>query len=377
MTTPLAARLAALAASSGPSGPSAPSGPDDPDGPPPAPPAPETPADRPGTPTDHTHTRTPTHPPADHPQALPQVLADRPDGTVVRSGRTVAKAHAPDADPQDLAARLRIAAHPLLHGILLPPLPLTAPGGFLLLADDGRALTRWPYGSPVAPDDPDAAPWEDAARLLARLHRVDPRQLPGPVPPMRGPAKAARALTRLRGALANGPSEAVPRPLRAAAAAVEQAWYGLPPWARDEVPPPRAASLCHGDLHLGQLVRHPATDGRWLLIDVDDLGLGDAAWDLARPAAWFATGLLAPDIWTRFLTAYRAAGGPALPPHGDPWPELEVPARALTVQTAALAVAKAVTGERALDEAATAVIDACARMASMPQQLAPGGPVVR
>ncbi|GAB7034654.1 phosphotransferase [Streptomyces sp. NPDC021749] len=363
MTTPLAARLAALAASSAP------------DRTPPAPPAPEALTNHPET-SAH-HPRTPTEPLPAPAADRPQVLADRPDGTVVRSGGTVAKAHAPDADPHDLAARLRIAAHPLLHGILLPPLPLTAPGGFLTLTDDGRALTRWPYGTPVAPDDPDAAPWEDAARLLARLHSVDPRQLPGPVPPMRGPAKAVRALARLRTAVEDAPWEAVPGPLRAAAAAVERAWYGLPPWARGEASPPRAASLCHGDLHLGQLVRHPATGGRWLLIDVDDLGLGDGAWDLARPAAWFATGLLAPDIWTRFLTAYRAAGGPALRPDGDPWPELEVPARALTVQTAALAVAKAVTGERALDEATTAVIDACARMVSLPQQLASDGPVVR
>ncbi|MDT0458437.1 aminoglycoside phosphotransferase family protein, partial [Streptomyces sp. DSM 41527] len=36
----------------------------------------------------------------------PEVLADRPDGTVVRSGPTVAKAHAPDGDPHDLATRL-------------------------------------------------------------------------------------------------------------------------------------------------------------------------------------------------------------------------------------------------------------------------------
>ncbi|WP_158101214.1 phosphotransferase family protein, partial [Streptomyces angustmyceticus] len=167
---------------------------------------------------------------------------------------------------------------------------------------------------PVPPDDPDAVPWEDAARLLSRLHAVDPRQLPGPVPPMRGPAKAARALARLRAALApaGGPPSA-PRPgtgpLPAAAAAVERAWALLPLWARDAAPPPHTATLCHGDLHLGQLVRHPAAGGPWLLIDIDDLGTGCAAWDLARPAAWFATGLLAPDLWTRFLAAYRAAGG--------------------------------------------------------------------
>ncbi|WP_431047387.1 phosphotransferase [Streptomyces sp. P1-3] len=318
------------------------------------------------------------------------VLADRPDGTVVRCGPVVAKAHAPAAapdDPADLAARLRLAADPRAAGILLPP--LTPEPGIL---PGGRPMTLWPYGAPVCPDRPEAAPWEEAGALLARLHTLPYGDLP--LPPARGPAKAARAVARLIGSAARD---------TAAAEAVLRAWEGLPPWARAEAPVPvaraEASSLsgggrapapsgraeppgpathaeapgpggravCHGDLHLGQLVRHPAPDGPWLLIDIDDLGLGDPAWDLARPAAWYATGLLAPGDWTRFLAAYRAAGGPAGGFGDDPWPVLDVPARALTVQSAATALAKAAAARAGLDEAAEAMVDACARIAGLPR----------
>ncbi|WP_124266482.1 phosphotransferase [Streptomyces sp. ADI98-10] len=305
-----------------------------------------------------------------------QVLADRPDGTVVRSGAIVAKAHAADTDREALAARIALADAPQLTGILLPPLTapgqsLTAPehqessgtprrtGPYELPAPASRPVTLWPFGAPVDPFDPGAAPWAEAAALLARLHRTEP---PFRLPPMRGPVKAARAVARMRAAL---PGEPAVLPVLAG-------WRALPGWARGAAPAPvqRAGFLCHGDLHLGQLVRHPAPDGPWLLIDVDDAGTGDPAWDLARPAAWYAAGLLAPEDWSAFLDAYRSAGGPAVPAAGDPWPELDVPARALTVQTAALALAKCAAEQRDPDEHEQLMIESCARIATLPPELA-------
>ncbi|MDN3022337.1 aminoglycoside phosphotransferase family protein [Streptomyces sp. S.PB5] len=293
------------------------------------------------------------------------VLTDRPDATVVRHADTVAKAHAPHTHPAELTSRLTTASK--IPDVLLPPLTPTP------VDLHGRLVTFWPYGTPVDPENPDAAPWEEAATLLAHLHRTP---APPGTPPMRGPAKAAQAIKRLRAT-----TTAASEPLRATTTPatdplaplirpVLKAWSTLPAWARAETPMPDTTTLCHGDLHLGQLVRHPAPDGPWRLIDVDDIGHGVPAWDLARPAAWFACGLLPPDEWTRFLDAYRAADGPAVPPTGDPWPALDVPARALTVQTAARAVTKAVAADRPLDEVEQALVDACARMGSAPSELA-------
>ncbi|WP_307619629.1 phosphotransferase [Streptomyces sp. V3I7] len=294
-------------------------------------------------------------------------LADRPDATVVRHADTVAKAHAPGTDPAELTARLTVAAR--LPDVLLPPLD-TAPARL-----HGRLATFWPYGTPVNPDTPDAAPWEASGDLLARLHRTPVTRLLGEepqtecpaLPAMRGPVKAALALARLRAALRS----AAPGAARAAAP-VLRAWQDLPAWARADAPMPDAATLCHGDLHLGQFVRHPAPDGPWHLIDVDDLGTGVPAWDLARPAAWYACGLLPPDEWARFLDAYRAAGGPAVPAAGDPWPALDVPARALTAQAAARTLTKALAADRPLDEVEQCLVDACDRMARAAPELADG-----
>jgi Ser/Thr protein kinase RdoA (MazF antagonist) len=232
--------------------------------------------------------------------ARAQALTTGSGATIVVDGGVVAKLHRPGTDPQALTRRLRVAAR---SGCLLSPMSAEPePVG-------ERWRTRWPRVDVVAPD-PEAVPWEAAGRLLARLHREPKGDFA-----LRhgGPDRLARALARL----GDGPD----------AVTIRRAAAGLPTAAAAD----RPITLVHGDFHLGQLGRHRGT---WVLIDVDDLGVGDPAADLARPAGFWAAGLLPDADWHRFVDGYRAAHGPALPP-GDPWPVLEPFARAAVVAAAA------------------------------------------
>lgn len=286
---------------------------------------------------------------AGRPGESARVLAERSEAVVVRVADVVLKAHCVDTDPDLLATRIRIASGTGLDGVLLRPVP--QPDGVPVGRVRDRVVTAWPAGEPVDPDDPDAAPWYEAGRMLARLHRT------GPVdagPASGAPSRVARAV-----ALLQRDADAHP-----AAAAVRDALATLPPWTLDAAPPPpgRPRTLCHGDWHLGQLVRLPGAG--WRLLDVDDLGYDDPAWDLARPAAWYATGLMPPVAWREFLDSYRGHGGPAVPRHGDPWPALDAVARALVVQMAARTVTAAVRRDEALDDGAQALLETCLAIAA-------------
>ncbi|WP_326821888.1 phosphotransferase family protein [Streptosporangium sp. NBC_01756] len=262
-----------------------------------------------------------------------EVLPTRPDVIIVRAGSVVVKAHAPGAEEAPLVERMRAVTHPALRGIMLGPVTEEV----MVVRD--RLVTVWPAGVPVDHDAPDAAPWEESARLLARLHAVPAGALP-PLPAAGGPARVGTTVARLTGD-------------SAAERVVRRAMACLPPLDAG----PR--STTHGDWHMGQLVR---TGDGWILIDVDDLGVGDPAWDLARPAAWFAAGLLDPEVWHRFLGAYRAAGGHAAGADGDPWERLDLPAQAMTVQLTAAALANAEREGRPPDEVEQVLLDTCERI---------------
>ncbi len=260
----------------------------------------------------------------------PAIVYHRREVLVLRVGKIVVKSH--HTGSSSLAERLAVAAaHP---DLLLAPL-----SGVRELR--GRLVTAWPAGEPVDPGDPEDAPWEEAARLLAALHA---RPLPDGLPRQGAPARVHEVLSR-------------PLPEdHPATAVVRRPYASLPPVLEEG----DGGHLVHGDFHLGQLVRH---EGAWRLIDVDDLGRGDPVWDLARPAALFCAGVLPESVWSRFLGAYLEHGGVDLGP--DPWRRLDIPARALAIQTAARCVSHAVDGKRPLDPYETALIDTCDRIGSL------------
>lgn len=230
-------------------------------------------------------------------------MQTRSGADVTVHGAIVHKLHRPGTDPRALRVRLRTGRRTDA---------LVSPVSDVPDAVNGRWLTRWPVVETLAAQ-PECVPWADIGRLLAELHTEPVAER---LPPHGWPARLRRAVDRAR---------------RQGDRALLRAAAGLPDDAWRPGSPDRPRTLVHGDFHLGQVGRH---EGRWRLIDVDDVGLGDPVWDLARPAGFWAAGLIPDADWSRFLDAYQAAGGPALPP-GDPWSVLEPFARAAVIQAAA------------------------------------------
>ncbi len=244
----------------------------------------------------------------------------------------VMKRHSAQTDPSLLARQLSVAAHST-DGLLLAPLS-PAP----VVAPDGRAITLWPRVEVLSPDDSEF-PWAEAGDLLARLHghRAPGLQSHG------GRARLARTIQTAR--QLNDPVAA--DLLSSLALRLLRSW-----------PEERRAALVHGDFHLGQLGRSPAGD--LVLLDIDDVGVGEPAWDLGRPAGFHAAGLLDFHDWAAFVDAYRARA---------PWPDgveggvLDHAARSAVVIAAVRELRVGATEELHSRDTAEALLQACRRLA--------------
>ena len=249
----------------------------------------------------------------------------------------VVRKHALPGARTDLVARLVLARREPWRTVLVSPLsdaPTPAP--------DGRFLTLWPRLDRLSPDEP--PPWWDAGALLGRLHAMP---VPDDLPPC-GAQRLVLAARDLAATLRPGGTTDV---LRILANELLDSW-----------PAPGRRAVVHGDWNLGQLGRVPGV-GTLLLGQpesgaLDALGVGDPSWDLARPAALWAIGLLDDASWRAFLAGYDSAGGRA-PAWGRPWEALEHPARCLVFR---MAVEESVHAGDERSELADTLVAAAAKM---------------
>lgn len=254
----------------------------------------------------------------------PRRLRTRSGGRLYFFDDLVVKVHQPGTDATELAQRLAYCHGPLLAPVDLQPRLVSVDGPDL----PSSLVTCWPVVEILGPNT--TPPWTASARLLARVHGT---RITTPLPGHGWPARVARAVAL-----------ALPEFVDLGRSLLQQVCDRSEP-----------RQLLHGDWHLGQLGR---TAAGWCLLDPEDLGLGDPAWDLARPAGFWAADLLSDADWREFLDGYRASGGIAIPPNGDPWPALDLPARC------AVFVA-AMHPEAHSPDTARALADACRRMAQL------------
>lgn len=244
----------------------------------------------------------------------------------------IVKIHGTGTDAGRLTRRLHCIGGTDMDRLWIQPLryvPLPGP--------HDRLATIWPRVTVLSTVD--RPPWTEIGTLLAKLHSMPVQDDP---PRLGGHSRLSRAIAWLRHS-------------------------GLTGWLADigdelvgALEYPALTTFAHGDFHLGQL-GHTPLHRSWKLLDVDDFGIGDPAWDLARTAGFWASGLLDDESWTTFLNAYREAGGPAVAPDGDPWPRLQPVARAAML-VAAVQALRTPTSQ----DTAAALLDACRRLSTEP-----------
>lgn len=272
------------------------------------------------------------------------VLSARSERVLVQADDLVLKVHAPGMKQEALNNRLQVIVHEPLSSIFLKPIRPTA-----ISVREERLVTVWPKGRALQGED-DLIPWSEGARLLAWLHSipVHASQFSFELPRSRARGRVEEAITKLF---------EVPLMCR------DKDWETIRS-ASETIDLAESNKLCwtHGDWHLGQLVNF---ESEWRFIDMEDMGLGEAVWDLARPAAFYAAGLLAPGDWECFIETYRELGGAALADKGDVWTFLESPARAMIVQSAAHAFIKSRAEDRAMFEDESLLLESCRRIARL------------
>ena len=287
-------------------------------------------------------------PPGWAPRSAPvrrSAASTTPSGALVAHlGDVVVKVHHPRTDPAALAARLAAVTGLAAHDLFVQPLaatttvePADGPARHRLAAGRGARSGRTTSCRGLRPGPCSLA----CTALRCPVERAPASH--------GGGERLARAVRRVE-SLPIGDDDRAP-PRRHSAPVSSRSW------ARPR--PARASAPERWCTATGTSGSWLASTAGWRLLDVDDVGPGDPAWDLGRPAGFWAAGLLGDEDWHAFLDGYRASGGPGVPPDGDPWPRLDLPARCAVFVATVRELGVQPTHS---ENSASDLLQACARM---------------
>jgi len=259
---------------------------------------------------------------------------------IVYLENSVSKLHAQYSNVSEIEVRLNLISLDSLRSQFLQPLSRKPE------VREGRALTLWPYAKPLPADSLEDVPWNDCAALIAALHKVElePQLV----------ALGSGWLMRL--------SRSIEKLERMSASAersiILEAAQTLPlfssaSWTHHK------QSYIHGDWHPGQVAYY---ENKLVFIDIDDVGIGNRMFDLAKPAAYFLAGLLPNHMWKEFSEGYQNSCNMSQENRDTFWSELELPARAAVIQSAITALTHASENLRALQNFEIELIKSCQRV---------------
>jgi hypothetical protein len=274
--------------------------------------------------------------------------------TVLQHDLLVAKCHIA-SDNKSLSKKIHTIQESDFQSIFLQPNRFISHH-----QNDDINISYWPEAERISPDKLTDGLWSEIGSLLARLHSVPLKNSS-----LRFPAELFPIFSEVNEKIESCfKKSAGSSKYREHLETINHAWISIltnknfHKVVKDIRLRPKVWS--HGDFHLGQIVIiQDQGKNAARLIDCDSLCHSIAEWDLARPAALFAAGILPAQFWQSFIESYAEHRFKCKLNEKKLWSSLDIPAKVMTVKLATNAVNRATLTDDYLEDSELELIETC------------------
>jgi hypothetical protein len=281
-------------------------------------------------------------------------LSQTSRSTVLQHALLVAKCHFA-TNNKNLSKKIHTIQESDFQSIFLQPKPST----YHNLNED-VSISYWPEAERISPDKLTDGLWSEIGSLLAKLHST-----PLMNSKLRFPAEVFPIFSEVNEKIADCFKQGTSGSKhRLHLETINHAWISILTHKNfhKEVKDIRLRSKVwsHGDFHLGQIVFiHDRGKNAARFIDCDTLCHSIPEWDLARPAALFAAGILPAHLWQSFIESYAEHKFKYKLNERKLWSKLDIPAKVMTVKLATNAVNRATLSGDNLEDSELQLIETC------------------